>query len=311
MNIKTRFLVVSDTHADPISESLPSMPVDVAIYCGDLTEESKLREMEVTLELLRSINAPLKLVIPGNHDFTLDLPVFRKKIVEANLLDEPELGKREYGDFGQARDLFKQAEKDGIMLLDEGTHQFTLQNGAQLKVYATFSLRPRRDTYEIENGVDVVITHGPPRGILDRNTKDKPQSCGHPEAVARSRPRMHCFGHIHEAWGAKLVAWGNTSGEHPSHLTAIDNSRSKTIETLTSLRRTEWDTPETAERRPRYNAERCCRTSHCEGDEHPVRSGENTLFINAAIQSLEEGPQQLPWVVDIDLPRVTREEVRR
>lgn len=61
-DIKTRFLIISDTHAEK-GLAVPAVPVDVAIHCGDLTDESKVDEFRTTLGLLRAINAPLKLVI--------------------------------------------------------------------------------------------------------------------------------------------------------------------------------------------------------------------------------------------------------
>ena len=42
---------------------------DVAIHCGDLTDGSLLEEFRGAIRLLRDIDAPLKLVIAGNHDF--------------------------------------------------------------------------------------------------------------------------------------------------------------------------------------------------------------------------------------------------
>lgn len=78
MNVKTRFLIISDTHAEEFPP-IPDLPVDVAIYCGDLTDESKLHEFQASLRLLQNIDAPLKLVIAGNHDLTLDIPTLRKK----------------------------------------------------------------------------------------------------------------------------------------------------------------------------------------------------------------------------------------
>jgi len=38
----------------------PLQQVDVVIYYGDLTEESKLSELQTTIQLLKAINAPLK-----------------------------------------------------------------------------------------------------------------------------------------------------------------------------------------------------------------------------------------------------------
>ena len=42
-----------------------------------------LHEIRAALALLARLNAPLKLVVAGNHDFTLDKPVFRTKAVQA------------------------------------------------------------------------------------------------------------------------------------------------------------------------------------------------------------------------------------
>lgn len=49
---------------------------------------------------------------------------------------------------------------------------------------------------------------------------------------------------------------------------------------------------------------RCYQTSHCTGDAYPIEPGSQTLFVNAAIQGLEE--QQLAWLVDLELPEALR-----
>jgi len=61
--VKTKILVLSDTHGMILTGKLPSQSVDLCIHCGDLTEESKLDEFHATLELLHAIEAPLKLVL--------------------------------------------------------------------------------------------------------------------------------------------------------------------------------------------------------------------------------------------------------
>lgn len=137
--IKTTILILSDTHGMALDELLPSPHADVAIHCGDLTEESKLSEMQTSLSLLNKINAPLKLVIPGNHDFTLDTPSFKQKVAQAQPPLDPALVTKEYGAYGEAEQLFAKAaqEHHGIRLLGEGTHRFVLPNGAALTVYAS------------------------------------------------------------------------------------------------------------------------------------------------------------------------------
>lgn len=317
--IKTRLLIISDTHGldfGPIDK--PHQSADVAMHCGDLTDGSKLEEFRTAIHLLKAIDAPLKLVIAGNHDFTMDLAAFERKVLEATPPLDPELLAKEYGTPGEARRLFKDVEKDtGITFLDEGTHQFTLGNGALLTVYASphtpalgawgFQYPPDRGhEFRIDTGVDVVMTHGPPKGIMDYTHGCERAGCAHLfAAVARARPRIHCFGHVHEGWGARLVTWRD-AGEHPTHFTAIDNDRSRWVENLAGLQPSRFDTHEDLRRKrekvQRYDRERCCATRHCEGDGDPLQSAAQTLFVNASYFAGEGLPVQRPWLVDIELP---------
>jgi Icc-related predicted phosphoesterase len=55
----------------------------------------------------------------------------------------------------------------------------------------------------IPDDVDILVTHGPPYGILDAS----PGALHHAgcpqllEAVARLKPKLHVFGHVHGAHG--------------------------------------------------------------------------------------------------------------
>ena len=299
--IRTKFLIMSDTHGEDFPAELqPQASVDVAIHCGDLTEESKLSEFKSTLGLLNRINAPLKLVIAGNHDFSFDTPAFKAILAESYPPLDHESVIREFGDFEEARSLLVTAKDSGIILLDEGTHEFILKNGAKLKVYASpytpfkskmgFQYRPEVDhDWSIDTTIDIVVTHGPPNGILDRTSSK--QRAGSPSlfrAIFHARPRLHCFGHIHEGWGAKFVTWRNNVKEELSHFTAIDNEKSALIESLTGITPGKYDDVEVVEAKERkqadYRRERVCATSHCSEDDRPVKKGHNTLFVNAAIQ---------------------------
>ncbi|KAM7219521.1 Metallo-dependent phosphatase-like protein [Rhypophila decipiens] len=300
-HVTTRFLVVSDTHAHEGHEglTLPDLPVDVAIHCGDLTEQSKLEEMRMSLQLLRIINSPLKLAV-----FNID----------------PELMAREYGSLGDARQLFDDAKADGIMFLDQGVHHFHLANGANLTVYASpYTPSPEADwgfqykqgehhDFAIPQNIHVVITHGPPKGLFDMTADRQRGGCEHLfAAVARARPRLHCFGHMHEGWGAKIVSWRDTQpGEIPSHFNAIDNDRSTTVDSLAALRAgksdTQQDIAEKENRLTQLRATGYRATDHCSESKHPIRPGQSTLFVNAAIKSSREEQHQLPWVIDLELP---------
>ncbi|KAK3627154.1 H(+)-transporting V0 sector ATPase subunit d [Elasticomyces elasticus] len=313
-DIPTRFLIIPDTHGQT-DLHLPTQEVDVVIHCGDLTEHSKLCEFEATLDLIKRIKAPLKLVIAGNHDFSLDLPMFRKKIADVRPPLDPDLVKREYGDAGEAKRLLQteDAKSAGIVYLEEGTHTFTLANGARLKVYASpytpskadwgFEYDPQQEEHKwsIDNDTDVVMTHGPPKGVLDFASASR-QRVGSPglfAAVARARPRMHCFGHIHEAWGAKQVVWREEISETPSHFTDIDNDASRSYDSLSTIHPRKFDGPEEeaskVEKLRQLREKRYCSASSS------VESGQ-TLFVNAAMEGEEE---RVPWVVDIALPKAS------
>ncbi|KAI1193321.1 ser/Thr protein phosphatase family protein [Nemania serpens] len=315
MAVRTRILIISDTHGE-VFKIRPEHKADVVIHCGDMTEESKLDEYRRTLQLLKDIDAPLKLVIAGNHDFTLDTPAFKQKIDEVAEPLDPELVRREYGDYGEARRLFEETPE--VTLLDEGTHKFHLHNGASMTVYASpytpsrgrngFQYHP--DTghkFAIGEDTNIAITHGPPHGIMDRTCEGRKGCTDLFQAVARARPRLHCFGHIHEEWGAKLVAWREHTTETPSHFTDIYNDRSTVIDTLKYITEKTFDDPQIkAEKRQRaeqYTEQGYRATSYCHEDQNTLVPGQHTLFVNAAVEGITDSfPMHPPWVVDIELP---------
>jgi len=321
--IETTILVVSDTHGmdfDPRIQRVLEQGADVAIHCGDLTEESKIDEFRSAIKLLKTINAPLKLVIAGNHDFTLDPPIFKQKVTEAHQPLEPALVEREYGAYGAARQLFDEAREHGIVLLDEGTHELILQNGAVMRVYASpytpapvpdwgFQFNPQCGrSFDIQEHTDIAITHGPPEGVLDRT--DAHQRIGSSHlfgAVARARPRVHAFGHVHAGWGAKLVSWRPKVSEMPSHLTDIDNGKSYLIESLAGLRPSRFDAQEVAQaklkKKEQLSAVGYSRALLFNDETRRPEAGTETLFINAAAEGGGEILTQVPWLVQLDLPR--------
>ncbi|CAG8941750.1 unnamed protein product [Penicillium salamii] len=298
--IKTRILVISDTHGlETPPDIVARQYADVAIHCGDLTTGSLLDEFKDSIRYMQALNAPLKLVIAGNHDFTMDIPMFQKKVTHASKYLDQDHVHRFYGVFGQSRELFDQ-EDLGITFLDEGSYSFRLENGALLNVYASpytpsygdwgFQYKPNDGhDYQIGNA-DLVMTHGPPKGILDRTRSgERAGSTCLFKAVAQHRPLLHCFGHIHEAWGAKLVKWRNPISAEPSHLTDIDNEKSTPISNLAAIS-------------GNAEVEKLVATSHCPGDLHPLQRGSGTLFVNASVEGSEDLPIQPSWLVDLELP---------
>lgn len=152
--------------------------VDVLLHAGDLTNFGDLEALKESVQMIGTFEAELKLVIAGNHDISLD-PTPRVE----NMSDE------EYARYHEAAlEIMTgpSAKEAGITYLQEGTHTFTLRNGATFKIYASpytagsggwaFPHKPLEDRFNdaaqsnrtsiatnpILSGVDIVMTHGPP-----------------------------------------------------------------------------------------------------------------------------------------------------
>lgn len=293
---------MSDTHGhQPLSGALTEH-IDVAIHCGDLTQESKIEEFQKTLQYLQDIKAELKLVIAGNHDFTMDTPAFGKTVANAKPPLEPELVRKTYGDYGEIRRFIAaNSEAANIILLDEGSYEFRLRSGALLRVYASpftpsltgdwgFQYHPSEGhNFDIPETVDIVVTHGPPKGILDYTDSGRRAGCPDLfQAVAHAQPRLHCFGHIHEGWGGKSVTWRRNmpATSVSSHFTHIDHSKSRVLSNISHL--------EAA----RQNSDLVYLSADC----NVTGSDAQTLFVNAALQGVSD-ISQIPWIVNIPLPR--------
>ncbi|KPI34309.1 Metallophosphoesterase domain-containing protein 1 [Cyphellophora attinorum] len=315
-DIKTRILIISDTHGRcTLKHDLPKEQVDVAIHCGDLTNVSTVREFRNALDLLKQLPAPLKLVILGNHDFSMDGPALQTIIY--NRADDVPLSfwNQVYGTPEMIQGLFEDHKTDdNIHLLDEGTYVFNLQNGAQLKVYASqytpawggdwgFQYHPDKAyNFAIEPNTDIAITHGPPRGILDMSNRGERAGCPHLfTAVAKVKPKIHCFGHIHEA-GAPDSCTGGLEAAPP-----IDNAKSRSM-TRTKDLRLSADDFEEASAEEQVRLQDLVKQEHafmslCKDSATHLVPDQHTLFVNAAIEPApgEHFPQS-PWIVEVDLP---------
>lgn len=181
-----RLVLLSDTHGRHAGLEVPEG--DVLLHGGDLTGRGTLDQLRETARWLRRLPHPHKVVIAGNHDFCLEqAPEAGRRILEEEggchyLLDEEVTvaGLRVWGSPWQP------------WFYDWA---FNLQRGAPLQaVWA-----------KIPHGIDVLVTHGPPAGVLDQTAHGAAAGCADlEEAVARVRPRLHVFGHIHEAYGQRL-----------------------------------------------------------------------------------------------------------
>jgi predicted phosphohydrolase len=177
---RMRLVCISDTHFPPHALQIPEG--DVLIVAGDVCGHSTLAEISVFDAFLGSLPHPHKLLIAGNHDW----PFSRVPEKAIALLRHTTYLK----DSG--------IEIGGIKFWGSPWQPFfcnwafNLPRGAPLaKVWA-----------KIPGGTDVLITHGPPFGILDQVPSGEHVGCEELlKALQRVRPKVHIFGHIHEGYG--------------------------------------------------------------------------------------------------------------
>lgn len=174
-----RIVCVSDTHT--LHDRLVIPDGDVLVHAGDLTRKGAERDVRAFDAWLAGLPHRHKVVIAGNHDFCFqDRPEAATWITAAHYLQD------------------RGVTLDGVRFWGSPWQPwfydwaFNLPRGA--------AIREKWDL--IPPGTDVLITHGPPAGILDRCADGAEVGCADLlDAVRRLRPRLHVFGHIHEAWG--------------------------------------------------------------------------------------------------------------
>ncbi len=184
-----RLVILSDTHGYHDAIDVPDG--DVLIHAGDLTKRGEPHEIEAIDRWLARLPHRHKIVIAGNHDFLFqDEPSTARSLIKHARYLEDEAseieGVRFYGS-PWTPEFFDWA--------------FMLPRGEPL----------RRKWEKIPEGVDVLITHGPPHGILDMTVRGEAAGCeALAERVAELGPRLHVFGHIHEGYGTQDAPDGRT-----------------------------------------------------------------------------------------------------
>lgn len=179
-----RIACISDTHN--CLDRIDILQCDVLIHAGDITNGGRPEELDRFNEALKQIKDKIgcKVVaIAGNHDWLFQT--------------DPE----------KARGLISNVD---YYLQDSGC---TIQGlhfwGSPWTPFFcdwAFQLRGFRDQMErfslIPVGVNVLVTHGPPKGIRDKTQHG--ESCGSEALrvmVERRSPKLHVFGHIHPGAG--------------------------------------------------------------------------------------------------------------
>lgn len=165
---------------------------DVLVHCGDFCGHPYMSHVLAFGQWIESLPHKHKVVIAGNHDIPFE--------------DEPEKARKAFSTAIYLQD--SMVEIDGIKFwgapwqpefFDWG---FNVPRGP--KIAAKWDLIPL-DT-------DILLTHGPPKGILDKCPNMIPEKpwvhvgCEDlANAVKRVRPKVHAFGHIHEGYGRHIA----------------------------------------------------------------------------------------------------------
>ena len=186
-----RVVALSDTHQQHTRLTIPDG--DILIHAGDFSIKGEFKDVTAFAAWMKSQPHKYKLAIPGNHD----------RFCEANMKI--------------CKEIF-----DPIPFEDQGCVKLA---GLWILCY---SWTPAPDPmshwkfhhytndrferfWEYAPPLDILVTHGPPQGILDRVDRTYPgESPNVGEYCLRKyvldyQPKIHIFGHIHESYGTTTI----------------------------------------------------------------------------------------------------------
>ena len=181
-----RLVLLSDTHGRHERLAIPAR-VDLIVHAGDFTRRGGEAEMVRFLDWLASFEAP-KLLVAGNHD----------RFAEAS----PHAMRQHCRARGISYLTHERADVAGLRVFGSPfvprfrNMAFNLDRGAPLE----------SAWRAIPSELDLLVTHGPPHGTLDRVVIGRHVGCEALRDALRARKiALHVMGHIHEARGEALV----------------------------------------------------------------------------------------------------------
>lgn len=168
-------MLLSDTHGHHDKVDVPSG--DVLLFGGDLTNFGSQTDVARFDEWLAGLPHRHKFVIAGNHDYPFEN--------DANLLRHATYLQDQL------------VEVEGLSIYGSPWQPIFCRMAFNL---SGPQLRERWS--QIPQQLDILITHGPPRGVLDCTSRGVRVGCEElAQRVAQIRPKIHLFGHIHEGYG--------------------------------------------------------------------------------------------------------------
>lgn len=195
---------MSDTHNYHNDVDVPDG--DILVHAGDFTLTGTLNEVVEFNDWLGKLDHNFKIVVAGNHDRclgeneTLGLKMFTNAIY---------------------------LERSGVDIMDIkfwGAPMTPAFNGMRggLTFYTNDDKEAKGVWSAIPKNLDVLITHGPPKFVLDEVQRfgygqtfpageETVEHCGDAmlaSKVIQKKPKYHAFGHIHEGYGQFIADYG-------------------------------------------------------------------------------------------------------
>jgi Icc-related predicted phosphoesterase len=177
-----KIVAISDTHCRHRDLRLPE--ADMIIHAGDICQNGTEGEVLSFLNWFTKLDFRYKIFIAGNHDFFFDGETdnYLSKIIPSNITYLNDSG----------------IEIEGFTIWGSPVTPW-LYDGAFNRIRGR---NISKHWKMIPENTDILITHGPPYGILDKNRVGFSAGCQSlKRAVKRIQPKLHVFGHIHEAGG--------------------------------------------------------------------------------------------------------------
>ncbi len=173
---------ISDTHG--LHEQVALSPGDILIHGGDISGRGFEEELKEFFSWFSDQPFDHKILIAGNHDFFFqDNPSKVKDLIpdDVTYLEDS-------GTYIKGINFWGSPVQPRFM-----NWAFNRDRGEDIKFHWDL----------IPDGIDVLITHGPPAGILDFVIRDQSRvGCQDLlETVQRIKPKIHAFGHIHGSYG--------------------------------------------------------------------------------------------------------------
>lgn len=199
---RLKIVCMSDTHNKTDQLVVPNG--DVLIHAGDFTCTGSCRQVKHFDNFFSALPHQVKIVIAGNHDSSFDLEsyseiqgFYKKKIENPHKINSILAQYIYLNDSGVNILGYKVWGTSWIREFHKGA--FTVNDKKVLE--------EKREG--IPNDVDVLVSHCPPKGILDRDLGENELGCEFLlEKVKKIKPKCHVFGHIHQGYG--VMYWNET-----------------------------------------------------------------------------------------------------